>query len=184
MQRRHALLLTAASLVPAIAAAAQTPRQRRGAPAPLPPAYRAISHQFGIPALIVYGVALQESKLLFGDSALPYPWTLCVRGEARRFSSYEQAVGNLIATVRSGITNVDCGLMQVNWRWNYMRLQNAWFALDPYRNLAVAAGLLKEHLAVTGEWFEAVGRYHHPSDPVRARAYATSVFARLPQIPT
>lgn len=182
MQRRSALILsTAIFAAPAVVAAPA--RKRKGAPAPVPPAYHAVAQRMGIPALILYGVALQESKMLYGDNALPYPWTLGLSGVARRFSTYEQVVANLIATVRGGTTNVDCGLMQVNWHWHYKRLQNSWYALDPYRNLVVAADLLKGHFADTHDWFTAVGRYHHPSDQIRARAYATSVFARLPQIP-
>ena len=167
-----------------VASTANPTRSRQPSIPTIPPAYQAAAARSGVPALILYGVALQESMLLFGPHSLPYPWTLCVRGEPRRFDTYEKAVQNLIQTVRSGISNVDCGLVQVNWHWHYQRLQNAWFALDPYRNLAVGASLLREHLQATGNWFEAVGRYHHPTDTKRAQSYASSVFARLPRIPS
>lgn len=184
MHRRNLLLgLAASSCVPSATLAAGQQRKRRGSPAPLPPAYAIAGHRMGVPPLIVYGVALQESKMLFGEHALPYPWTLGLSGEPRRFPSYQQAVADLIATVRKGTTNVDCGLMQVNWHWHYKRLVNGWSALDPYRNILVAAQLLREHFDVSRNWFDAVGRYHHPSDRNRANFYATSVFGRIPQIP-
>jgi soluble lytic murein transglycosylase-like protein len=73
--------------------------------------------------------------------------------------------------------------MQVNWRYHQRRLQSFARALDPYPNIAVGAAILREHFDATGDWFKAVGRYHHPSNTARANAYARSVFARLPRIP-
>jgi len=182
MQRRSLIAASTLAVV-AFPALASTARPPRGRLAPIPPAYQVAGTRNGVPPLILYGVALQESMLLFGPHSLPYPWTLCVRGEPRRFDAYDKAVKNLIQTVRSGVTNVDCGLVQVNWHWHYQRLQNAWYALDPYRNLMVGATLLREHLQTTGNWFDAVGRYHHPTDTKRAQSYASSVFARLPRVP-
>ncbi|HET9642905.1 MAG TPA: lytic transglycosylase domain-containing protein [Burkholderiaceae bacterium] len=157
--------------------------ERRGDPAPLPPGYIAMGQRHGVPPLLLYGVALQESKDLFGEQSLPHPWTLCVRGKPLRFSTQAVAVHHLQHCVAAGVTNVDCGLMQVNWRYHQRRLQSFARALDPYSNIAVGAGILREHFDATGDWFEAVGRYHHPSNTSRANAYARSVFARLPRIP-
>jgi soluble lytic murein transglycosylase-like protein len=180
MLKRRTFLAGAASI--AVAAPARA-AERRGDPAPLPPGYLAMGQRHGVPPLLLYGVALQESKDLFGEQSLPHPWTLCVRGKALRFSTQAGAVQHLQACVAGGVTNVDCGLMQVNWRYHQHRLQSFARALDPYPNMAVGAQLLREHFNATGDWFKAVGRYHHPSDNVRAAAYARSVFARLSRIP-
>lgn len=137
----------------------------------------------GVPPLILYGVALQESKMKFGAHALPYPWTLCVRGQSKRYGSYQEVVLALKHYVTSGITNVDCGAMQVNWRWHKERLRSYRQALDPYPNLFVGAQILVEQYKATGDWFTAVGRYHNQVDLPRARRYATQVFSRIPSIP-
>lgn len=153
------------------------------APAPIPQAYRAVGKRMGVPPLILYGVALQESKMKFGEVSLPYPWTLCVAGEGRRFASYQQAVLALRKAVLNETRNVDCGLMQVNWRWHSHRLQTPELALDAYKNLMIGAQILLEQRAASENWFAAVGRYHHPTNRERALNYASSVFKRLKQIP-
>jgi soluble lytic murein transglycosylase-like protein len=159
------------------------PSRQNTSIAPLPPGYAVVGQRMGVPPMVLYGVALQESKLKFGEHALPYPWTLCVRGVAQRYDSYDAAVSALTGYVGRGITNVDCGSMQVNWHWNKERLRTFRRALDPYPNLFIGAQILVEHFNTTGSWFKAVGRYHHQVDRVRADNYATAVFARFSKIP-
>lgn len=185
MQRRFVLARTAA-VVAATAAGFTARAVAAGRPAPLPPGYQAMARRAGVPPLVLYGVALQESKLLFGSHALPYPWTLCVAGEPRRFASRVAAVADLRRTVGAGIRNVDCGSMQVNWRWHADKLGSFERALDPYPNLAVGAFILRS--LYVGDWFAAVGQYH--TGPLRTREqvqraerYAAAVFARIATIP-
>lgn len=157
-----------------------------GRPAPLPPGYQAMGRRAGVPPLVLYGVALQESKLLFGPHALPYPWTLCVAGEPRRFANHAAAVADLRRCVTGGVRNVDCGSMQVNWAWHADKLGSFERALDPYPNLAVGAFILRSLYA--GDWFAAVGQYHTgpartPEQVLRGERYAAAVFARIATIP-
>jgi len=146
---------------------------------PVPIGYVRTGQLEQVPPAILYGVALQESARMFGKYALPYPWTLNVAGEPRRFQTQAEAVSNLRACIQRGITSVDCGLMQVNWRYHNDKLGDYHRALDPYPNLRVGAQLLRAHYADTQDWFKAVGRYHSPGDAVRAEAYARSVFHRI-----
>ena len=151
---------------------------------PIPPGYVRVAAAADIPAAVLFSVACQESVLRFGNKSLPYPWTLCVRGEPMRFNTQDAAVEKLQACLREGITNVDCGLLQVNWAWNAERLGSPRRALDAYANMGVGAVLLREHYEATkGDWFEAVGRYHHPSDRTRSVPYAAAVFQRLARLP-
>ena len=187
MQRRIVLARTVA-MAAATAAGFTAPAMAAGRPAPVPPGYQAMGRRAGVPPLVLYGVALQESKLLFGLHALPYPWTLCVAGEARRFASRAAAVADLRRTVHSGIRNVDCGCMQVNWRWHADKLGSFERALDPYPNLAVGAFILRSLFVGTGAWYAAVGQYHTgplttPERVQRAERYAAAVFARIATIP-
>ena len=80
---------------------------------------------------------------------------------------------------RQRIRNVDCGPMQVNWRWHGDKLQSFAKALDAHNNLAVGASILASHYRDSGNWFVAAGRYHHPTDVARANAYAQGVFRRI-----
>jgi hypothetical protein len=149
----------------------------------LPAGYAVMGQRHGVPPLILYGVALQESKLLFGPHALPWPWTLNVRGAGLRYGSYPAAVAALRSCLAAGITRVDAGLMQVNWGYHSDKLQDPARALDPYPNLAVGANILRGHFDAAGDWYSAVGRYHAPADPARAARYAAQVFRRIAQVP-
>jgi soluble lytic murein transglycosylase-like protein len=156
---------------------------RRGRPAPLPHGYQLVGSRLGVPPLVLYGVALQESARLFGDQALPWPWTLNVRGEPQRFDTYHQAISGMTAVLDRGITNVDAGLMQVNWGYHRSRLVHPARALDPYPNIVTGALILLERFRETPTWFTAVGRYHSPVDQTRARNYATLVYRRIALVP-
>jgi hypothetical protein len=158
-------------------------RTRAVAPAAVPQGYSMVAHRLGVPALLLYGIALQESKMAFGANALPYPWTLCVQGRGFRYPSYSAAVSALQAWLARGVRNVDCGLMQVNWGWHAPKLQTVWQALNPYPNLMVGASILKAQFAQSGDWLVAAGRYHHPSDVARAARYAQSVLRLMQTVP-
>ena len=151
----------------------------------LPRAYDVTGEKFDIDPWLIYGVALQESKMKFGQRTLPYPWTLCVAGSAKRFGSYDATLKALRHYVEEkGIRNVDCGAMQVNWRWHKDKLTSFEKALDPYPNLFVGTTILREHYNKHGSWMRAAALYHTGSDAdaatiARGRRYSTDVFNRL-----
>lgn len=152
-----------------------------------PRAYVRTGRQYGVEPWLLYGVALQESQLKFGNRTLPYPWTLCVRGQGLRFGSYAQTLAALRERVGSGITNVDCGAMQVNWHWHSDKLGSFERALDPYPNLAVGARILRAHFDASGNWRQAVAHYHTGGDPSaqarrRGARYAEQALARLERL--
>lgn len=179
--RRAFLAAAGAALADALwpaAAAAATPRPRR--PRIVPPAYGYAARQAGVPPRLLYGVALQESAMLFGGHVLPWLWTLNVAGIPHRYATYPDGVRALAYWVgERGIRNVDCGPMQVNWRWHSDKLRTFAQALEANNNLAVGASILAAHYRETGDWFTAAGHYHHPSDQQRARDYAIGVFQRV-----
>jgi hypothetical protein len=151
-------------------------------PAPVPGGYRYMARLHRVPADLLYAVALQESQMRFGPAALPYPWTLNVRGAPRRFDSYRAAVAALADCLRRGILLVDCGLLQICWLYHHAQLRSPARALDPYPNLGVGAQLLRTHFARTGSWFRAVALYHN-ANPAIGERYAASVFRHLGRIP-
>lgn len=142
-----------------------------------------MGQRHGVPPIVLYGVALQESAKLFGHQALPWPWTLNVKGTPMRYESYAAAVAGMHSFIAAGVRNIDTCLMQVNWGYHSDKLQSVERALDPYPNIAVGAQILRKHHADTNNWFSAVGRYHAPADPGRAASYATLVYRRISQVP-
>ena len=167
----------------------------RAAPTrPLPPlgeqpprAYVRTGERYKVDPWLLYGVALQESQLKFGNRTLPYPWTLCVRGRGMRFGNYQETLTALKRFVGERVTNVDCGAMQVNWRWHADRLGSFERALDPYPNLSVGAQILRGHYDVRGDWRRAIALYHTGSDATvetrqRGERYAAQTLARLERL--
>jgi soluble lytic murein transglycosylase-like protein len=167
------------------AQAPQSPSPQGRAAAALPPAaYVDAAHRHGIAAWLLYAVALQESQINFGRTAVPYPWSLCVQGRGERHADVDLARSAMRRHLEAGITNVDCGPMQVNWGWHRDKLMSVDKALDPYANLDVGAAILANHWRTTGNWRTAIGLYHTGSmDTVerieRAARYAASVTRRL-----
>lgn len=152
-------------------------------PAAVPAGYRYVARLHGVPAELLYAVALQESQMRFGHAALPYPWTLNIRGVPQRFDSYRAAVAALAECLRNRILLVDCGLLQICWLYHHTRLRSPDRALDPYPNIAVGAQLLRSHFAKTGNWLRAVALYHN-ANPAIGDRYAASVFRHLGRIPS
>lgn len=191
--RRIAPRLTAefrhsAALREAVARSAQAQRasrraaKKQTAPPHPPAAYVRTAARHGIPAWVLYGVALQESQLKFGTRTLPYPWTLCVRGRGLRFGSYASTVAALKKLVAAGVTNIDCGAMQVNWRWHGDKLRTAEHALEPHANLDIGARILRACFDRRRNWVTAVADYHtggNPAARARGQRYARQTFARL-----
>ena len=152
-----------------------------------PKAYAVTAQRWGVPAWLMFGVALQESKIKFGERVLPYPWTLCVQGQGRRFSNYEQTLRALREVVARGVENVDCGAMQVNWRWHQDKLGTLERALDPYPNLATGASILRGHFNRHGDWRRAVALYHTGAEDTaekrsRGARYANAALTRLSRL--
>lgn len=145
----------------------------------VPEGYRFVAEAHGIPSALFYAVALAESgKRIEAISAVrPWPWTLNVHGDGRFYPSRWAATADLQSAIAAGRTSVDVGLMQVNWRYHGAALGRLDQALDPYRNMQVAAAILLDCQRAHGDWWQAVGCYHAPNDPDRARRYRDRVQA-------
>lgn len=151
-------------------------------PAAIPAGYIHVARMKQVPPALLYAVALQESQMRFGLAALPYPWTLNIRGVPKRFDSYRAALAALVECLRQGVQLVDIGLLQICWLYHYATLRSPARALDPYPNIEVGAQLLRNHFSTTGNWFSATARYHN-ANPAIGDRYAASVFRHLGRIP-
>lgn len=148
-----------------------------------PPAYVLAAYTAGIPSPVLFSVALQESGMMIRGRVLPWPWTLNVAGASYRFANRGAACTALIIAVHeAGFKHVDAGLAQVNMGWNGYRFDSICEALDPYKNLAVAATILKEQFATYGDWTEAAGRYHHPAGGEATSQYSKAFEKHLQRV--
>ncbi len=140
----------------------------------VPPAFQRVAAQTGVPAEVLYSIAQTESGMsLNGYGFGPWPWTLNVAGKPERFDTEREAVARLEALLNEGVTNIDIGLMQVNWWYHRHRFAGPKEALDAYRNLEVGARILRELWDAEQDLWRAIGSYHAgemASDAGRQRA--------------
>jgi hypothetical protein len=141
-----------------------------------PPAYRVAADRAGVPATALFSLALQESGMPFNGRLRPWPWTLNIAGEAARYATREQACTGLHqALAAHDAKRVDVGLGQVNVGYHGHRVSEPCQLLDPYRNLAIAATILREQHTPGDDWLIAIGRYHRPAGGDAAARYRLSV---------
>lgn len=162
--------MAAPRLILALAAAGVTAAHAATLP---PPAYQLAAAQAGIPASVLFAIALQESGTPLRGHLMPWPWTLNVAGSSLRFARREEACAALReALSRHNPKRIDVGLGQTNLGYHPDRYPSACDALDPRANLAVTAELLRAHYADTGDWIVAAGRYHRPAGGPPAARYS------------
>ena len=148
-----------------------------------PAAYRLAAHEAGIPPAVLFAVALQESGVSFRGRRIPWPWTLNVAGESRWFQTREAACASLRSVLREvPATRIDAGLGQINLGYQAHRFDHPCEFLDPYRNLAIAATILREHHKSGEDWLLAIGRYHRPAGGAPAARYRSSVHQHLARV--
>lgn len=170
--RLIALRLIAATLLPAVApcwAFAPTLQQP-------PAAYLIAASRAGVPATALFSLALQESGMAFNGRLRPWPWTLNVAGEASRYATRDDACSGLRRALETtDAKRVDVGLGQVNVGYHGHRVTQPCVLLDPYRNLAITAAILREQHTPGDDWLIAIGRYHRPAGGEPAARYRISV---------
>ncbi|WP_431306379.1 transglycosylase SLT domain-containing protein [Pseudomonas aeruginosa] len=148
-----------------------------------PPAYQLAAQRAGIPSLVLYAVALQESGIRRNGRIVPWPWSLNVAGQSRRYATRSDACAGLQQVMQSTPhTRIDVGLGQINLGYHRQRYTSACDLLDPYRNLAIAADILKEQHSPGEDWLLAIGRYHRPAGGEPAARYRRSVSRHLARV--
>ena len=148
-----------------------------------PPAYQLAAQRAGIPSTVLYAVALQESGIRRNGRIVPWPWSLNVAGQSRRYATRADACAGLQRAMRSTPhTRIDAGLGQINLGYHQQRYSTACDLLDPYRNLAIAAEILKEQHNPGEDWLVAIGRYHRPAGGEPAARYRRSVSHHLARV--
>jgi hypothetical protein len=136
------------------------------------------AEKYRLDALDLYAIALWESRVIWSDGLLrPWPWTLHTAVEgALYFPSYEAAREKLEQLIARGETNIDIGMMQINWRANGWRLPTPAKLLLPQNNLDVAAQILRAALDSHAQDRRlAVARYHSSRDEL-GLPYQEAVF--------
>lgn len=151
-------------------------------PRPIPSAYTRAANHAGVPSHLLFAVALQESGITLHGRHVPWPWTLNVAGRPARFTTRREACSALKVALHAARGPVDVGLGQVNAQYHRHRVRAPCELLDPYRNLTIAAAILREQYRPNESWSMAVGRYHRPAGGAPALRYRRGVERQLTSV--
>lgn len=134
----------------------------------------------GVKPIVLYGMSLHESSPVGYDR--PWPWAVNIAGKSYWFNTKQEAIRAAVYARKSGIKNIDVGLMQVSLKWHGDKFASIEEAFDPKTNLKVAAGIMKGFLR-KHSLFDAIGKYHCPGEVAWCRKaandYAIEVVGRL-----
>jgi hypothetical protein len=134
---------------------------------------------------VLYAVAsARERHPAQHGRIVPWPWSLNVAGQSRRFATRADACAGLQQAMRRchAHTRIDAGLGQINLGYHQQRYTQPCDLLDPYRNLAIAAEILREQHTPGEDWLLAIGRYHRPAGGEPAARYRRSVSRHLARV--
>lgn len=110
-------------------------------------------------------------------ASVPATSAVTIEGLAypRRFNSAPEAAAYAHRMFSQGYTNIDIGMMQINWRVHGHNFRSVEQALEPQTNLRYAVAYLLEHRQ-TRDWWGSVGRYHSGTS-LYANRYIRNVYA-------
>lgn len=131
----------------------------------------------GLPDGLLPAISLVEAGRADGKGGVaPWPWTLNEGGKGMYFDTREEALDYLQNAVARGVTNIDVGCMQLNWKWHSAGFPSAVEMMDPERNTRYAARFMAELHDRLGSWETAAAAYHS-TDPDRGQNYLRKVLA-------
>ncbi len=131
----------------------------------------------GLPDGLLPAISLVEAGRGTGNGGIaPWPWTLNQGGKGMYFDTREEALAYLKQAVTEGVTNIDVGCMQLNWKWHSAGFATPEDMIDPARNTRYAARFMVELYNRLGSWDVAAAAYHS-TNPERGRHYLQKVMA-------
>lgn len=150
--------------------------------ASIPRAYHVVAERYGVPVEVFYAMLLQESGHTVRGRFHPWPWTLNVDHEARRYDSKQEMAAALVGYLSEGRT-IAVGLGQIYLPAHQHVFDDVLYLVHPRVNMEYAALLLATEFQWTvrnhqPDWWLAAGRYHHPSNETFAAPYRRRVFER------
>lgn len=133
--------------------------------------------QAGLPDGLLPAISLVEAGRGNGKGGVaPWPWTLNEGGKGMYFDTREEALAYLKEAVARGVTNIDVGCMQLNWKWHSAGFETPEDMIDPARNTRYAARFMVELYNRLGSWDVAAAAYHS-TDRDRGQRYLAKVQA-------
>jgi hypothetical protein len=102
------------------------------------------------------------------------PYSVNIAGKTVIASNQEEAAKTIKNALNLGITNIDIGIAQINYRWHGDNFKNIEEMINPVTNIEYAAKLLSSLFKQHGTWHKAL-RYYHSATPYHHRKYSRKV---------
>lgn len=125
-----------------------------------------VEQDYAIPRGLLGAIAKVESGVK--------PYVLNINGKPVFTSNQEEALQIITEAQGQGITNIDIGVMQLNYRWHRDEFSSLKAMLDIQNNIVYAARFLQKLKQQHGDWQTAVQHYHS-ARPEHHRPYAKKV---------
>ena len=128
--------------------------------------------KYGLPENILLSISRVESGYQKIDGVVrAWPWTLNAGGDSAYFQSKEDALRSLEDRIKKGVTNIDIGCMQLNFRWHKDFFNNLSDMINPIENVDYAARFLNKLHQRHRSWEKAVKYYHSSKSKFNVKYY-------------
>ena len=128
--------------------------------------------RYGLPENILLSISRVESGYQKVDGVRrAWPWTLNAGGDSAYFLTKNKALRSLNERIKKGVTNIDIGCMQLNFRWHKKFFKNLNDMMNPEKNVDYSAKFLKKLYQRHGSWEKAVKYYHSSKSKFNVRYY-------------
>ncbi len=128
--------------------------------------------RYGLPENVLLSISRVESGYKKVDGVTrAWPWTLNAGGDSAYFQTKEEALVSLKERIKKGVTNIDIGCMQLNYRWHKKFFNNLSDMMRPANNVDYSARFLKKLHKRHGSWEKAVKYYHSSKSKYNVKYY-------------
>lgn len=125
-----------------------------------------VEKEYNIPSGLLKAIAEVESEMKV--------YAVNLGGKAFIAKSKAEASKNIRSYLRKGHTNIDIGVMQINWYWHKRHFSSLDEMLTPKNNVEYAGKLLTDLYLQHGDWQKAV-RLYHSAKPYHHKQYSRKV---------
>ena len=128
--------------------------------------------RYGLPENILLSISRVETGYQKVNGVRrAWPWTLNASGDSAYFKTKEAALKSLKKRVKQGITNIDIGCMQLNFRWHKKFFKTLSDMISPEKNVDYGARFLDRLYKRHGSWEKAVKYYHSSKSKFNVKYY-------------
>ncbi len=135
------------------------------------------SAKTGVPVDVMLTITRLETGR--GSKADPWPWTVNHAGNGSWFNTEDDARSYVFSKVKRGVSNIDIGCFQINYRWHAEGFRSLDDMFDPDLNALYAAEFLTRLYGEFGNWTDAAGAYHS-----RTPEFANRYLSRFRELQT